>query len=108
MIYRIRYNVSLPTKLYEVNADEELYFEQLSSKLTDAENRCIVLHRMSNGALEAYYGTYPLGKIRLQGRKHYMQILKSLYKVEVIKGTVQDFIKRIDDVVLYLRKHCKK
>lgn len=107
-MYEIKYNVNPPTKLYTVNADEELYFEKLSSKLTDTENKHVVLRRMSNGTLETYYGLYPLGKIKLQGRKHYMQILKSLYKFEVIDGTVQDFIERIDDVVLYLRKHCKK
>ena len=108
MNYQIKYNSYPPKKFYEVNSDEELYFEKLFSKLSDEENKRIILHRMSNGTLETYYKCYPLGKIKLQGKKHYMQILKSLYKFEVIEGTVEDFIKRIDDVILYIRKYCKK
>lgn len=108
MTYRIKYNVSPPSKIFEVNTDEELYFEKLSSKLTDEENKHIVLRRMSDGTLEPYFKDYPLGKVKLQGRKHYLQILKSTYRFDVVEGTVQDFIKRLDDVVLYIRKHCYK
>lgn len=107
MVYTIKYNVFPPTKTFDVNADEELYFEKLSSKLTSEENKHIILYRMSNGTLDICFKDYPLGKIKLQGRKHRMQILKSLYKFDVVEGTVQDFIKRMDDVVLYLRKYCK-
>ena len=104
MKYQIKCNSS---KKYEVNSDEELYFKKFSLKLSDNENARIVLHRKSDGSLEPYFGSYPLGKIKLQGRKHSMQILKSLYKFDVIEGNVDDFIKRIDDVVLYIRKYCK-
>lgn len=104
MQYTIKQNSS---KSYDVNSDEELYFNTLYSKLTDFENKQIHLHRLSNGSLETYFGTYPLGKVKLQGRKHYMQILKSLYKWESIEGTIQDFLPRIDDVIKYLRKYCK-
>ena len=108
MKYPIRYNVNPPTKTFEVTVDEELYFKTLHSKLTDAENQKIILHRFSDGKIEPYFNNYPLGKIKLQGRNHYLQILKSLYKWEVVEGSVEDFINRIDDVVLYLRKYCKK
>ena len=108
MKYQIKYNCIPPRKTYEVNHDEELYFEKLFSKLSDVENRRIVLYRMSNGSIEPHFGTYPLGKIKLQGRKYSMQILKSLYRSDVIEGTVEDFIERIDDVILYIRKYCKK
>ena len=107
MKYLIKYNTNPPTKTFAVNVDEELYFEKLYSKLTDAENQKIILHRFSDGAVEPYFNNYPLGKIKLHGRKHYLQILKSLHKYEVVEGSVKDFIKRIDDVVLYLRKYCK-
>jgi hypothetical protein len=102
--YQIKCNTS---KVFEINSNEELYFNQLFSKLTADENKRIVLHRMSNGSIEPYYKGYPIGKIKLQGKKHSMQILKSLYKFDVIEGTVSDFIKRIDDVILYIRKYCK-
>ena len=107
MNYVIKYRCNPPSKVYEVNTDEKLYFDNLFLKLTDAENKRIILYRMSNGAIEPYFCSYPIGKIKLQGRKHYMQVFKSLYKVDVIEGTVEDFIKKIDDVVLYIRKYCK-
>lgn len=107
MKYRIIYNVYPPTKIYNVNPDEELFFDELYARLNESENNHIVLYRFSNGSIETYYKTYPLGKVKLQGRKHYMQILKSLYKHDEIDGTVQDFIDRLDDMILYLRRYCK-
>lgn len=108
MKYLIKYNVTPPTKTFEVNLEEELYFKTFYSKLTNVENQKIILYRFSDGAIEPYFNNYPLGKIKLQGKKHYLQILKSLYKYEVVEGFVKDFINRIDDVVLYLRKYLKK
>ena len=108
MNYPIKYNANPPTKIFEVNVAEKLFFRTLHSKLTDAENQKIILHRFSNGTIEPYFNNYPLGKIKLQGRNHYLQILKSLYKYEVVEGSVNNFISRIDDVVLYLRKYCTK
>lgn len=104
--YQIIKNCS-SNKDFLINAEEEMYFEKLYLKLTDCENKSIKLYRMSNGAIETYFRNYPLGKLKLQGRKHWMQVYKSLYKVDVIEGTVDDFIKKIDDVVLYIRKYCK-
>ncbi len=103
MMYRIRQST---VKEFTWNEDEELYFSTLHSKLTDYENSKIVLYRLSNGSIETYFNHYPLGKIKLQGRKHYMQVLKSLYKWDVIDGSVGDFIERVDDVIKYMRKYC--
>lgn len=95
------------SKEYTWNKDEEQYFECFLSKLSDEEKKCLKLNRLSTGHIEPYFNSYPLGKIKLQGRKHSMQILKSLYKFETIEGNVDDFIERIDDVITYLRKYCK-
>lgn len=103
-MYSIRYNVSLPSKLFEVNQDEELFFSCLSKKLTVQQNKSIRLTRMSNGTLDVYYGGYPIGKIKLQGRKHTMQILKGLYGNESIDGTVEDFIQHIDSWLKYIKR----
>ena len=94
-------------KQYTWNDDERNYFQCLDSKLSDIEKKHISLKRLSNGSIETYYKTYPLGKVKLQGRKHSMQILKSLYDYDVIEGNVNDFIDRIDDVLKYMRKYCK-
>lgn len=95
------------SKEYTWNENEEKYFNTFFSKLTDEEKKYIRLSRLSNGSIEPYFKDYPLGKIKLQGRKHSMQIIKSLYNWETIEGTVNDFIDRIDDVIKYMRKYCK-
>lgn len=104
IIYKI---IDKTTRNFEWKEDEEKYFSVFYSKLTNDENSKIVLYRLSNGSIEPYFNTYPLGKIKLQGRKHSMQILKSLYKWESIEGTIDDFIEKIDDVIKYMRKYCK-
>ena len=107
MKYKIVYNVNPPSKIYNVNELEEKYFNSLYSALTNFENEKIILHRFSNGSIEPYFNSFPLGKIKLQGRKHYMQVFKSEFKYENIDGTVDDFILKIPDVIKYLRKYCK-
>lgn len=92
------------SKEFTWNKDEEIYFQVFFSKLSDKEKEQITLKRLSTGSIEPYFKSYPLGKIKLQGRKHSMQILKSLYKFEIIEGDVKDFIDRIDDVIKYMRK----
>lgn len=65
----------------------------------------ISLIRMSNGTLSVYFKGYPVGKIKLQGRKHSMQILKSLYKYDAFEGNINDFIPKIDGWILYINKY---
>nr|WP_308742064.1 hypothetical protein [uncultured Anaerocolumna sp.] len=60
---------------------------------------------MSNGTLSVYFNGYPVGKIKLQGRKHSMQIIKSLYKCDTLEGNINDFILKIDGWILYINKH---
>ena len=83
-------------KKFTINEQEEQFF-----------NANILLERMSNGCISVSYATYPVGKIKLQGRKHWMQILKGLYTIKTIDGEVEDFIKHISDWEKYIRLHCK-
>lgn len=106
--YSIRYSSTSPSKVYEINDLESLFFETLFSKLKDAKlKNCITLIRMSNGTLAVEYAGYPVGKIKLQGRIHTMQILKGLYKHYSIEGNIQDFLPRIDEWVKYIQRHIK-
>lgn len=105
-LYSIVYKVNPPTKYFAVNELEE-FFRCLSLSLTEQENSRIRLFRMSNGTLSMEYKGCPLGKIKLQGRKHSMQILKSLFDNESIEGNVEDFIQHIPEWIKYLRKHLK-
>lgn len=105
MIYNIQANCSSNRK-YEVNELEESFFNSLSSALKDYD-RIPRLTRMSNGTISVYYGGCPVGKIKLQGRNHWMQILKGLSTVRVVEGELDDFIGHIPEWVNYIRLHCK-
>lgn len=94
-------------KDYSINEKEELFFSALYKALTPTTNEKIHLNRMSNGTLAVYFGSFPVGKIKLQGRKYWMQILKGLYTVKIIEGDVDDFIEHISDWERYIRLHCK-
>lgn len=106
MKYKIEKNVTT-NKDYEVNEKEEYFFTQLYNTLPVDDNFFIHLYRMSNGTLSVYYKTYPVGKIKLQGRTYSMQILKGLSSVKTIEGDVEEFISYIPDWCRYIRLHCK-
>ena len=62
---------------------------------------------MSDGTLSVEYSGYPVGKVKLQGRKHSMQVIKSLYKFDSFEGNLELFNEKIDFLVSYIRKHLK-
>ena len=76
---------------YKVNESEEDFFDAVYKAIGDG----IVLIRMSDGTLDVSYHGYPIGKVKLQGRKFSMQILKGMYNIETITGSVEDFIPHI-------------
>ena len=78
---------------YKVNENEERFFDIVYQEIGDG----IVLTRLSDGTLDVLYHNYPIGKIKLQGRNHSMQILKGMSNVKSISGTIDDFIPRIAD-----------
>lgn len=99
--YRISKNCTT-VKDYSVNELEKQFFNELFSELSEQENRCIHLIRMTNGVLSVQYGTYPIGKIKLQGRSHWMQILKG-QSSKTIEGTIADFIANIPHWKKYIK-----
>lgn len=98
MKYEITYNSTNPRKKYEINEAEELFFNTLYDEVGDG----IKLKRMSDGMIEVSYYTYPIGRIKLQGRKYKMQILNGLYDVKWIDGTIDDFLPHISDWKKYI------
>ena len=81
------------------NTDEELFFNELFCIVSDG----IRLERLSDGTINVLYHTYQIGRIKLNGRKHKMQILKGLYGVKWIEGDVYDFIPHIQDWIKYMK-----
>lgn len=104
-MYPIRYASFPPKKEFAVNDLEIALFDNLSSKLNKQENSQIRLLRMSDGTLSVEYSGYPVGKVKLQGRKHSMQVIKSLYKFDSFEGNIELFNERIENWVDYIRKH---
>ena len=88
---------------YQVNESEEKFFEIVYEEIGDG----ICLVRMSDGTIAVSYKNYPIGKIKLQGRKHSMQILKGLYSAKSIEGNLEDFIPHIADWKKYVDWVCK-
>ena len=91
----------------DLNENETKYFEIFRSKLTPAENKKLSLKRLSNGAIEPYSGTFPLGKVKLSGRKYWIQVFKSLLKVDIIEGSFEEILAKQDETIKYMRKYCK-
>ena len=90
----------------ELNEFEQKFFDELQSGLSEI-NRSVTLNRMSNGVISVYSNTFYVGKIKLTGKKHWMQILKGLYTNKTIDGELDDFIQHIPDWIMYIRIHCK-
>ena len=97
-------DVVLPTDKYKVNELEELFFDAVYEEIGEG----IRLTRMSDGTLSVSYYSIPIGHIRLQGRKHKMQIPKGSYDVKCIEGNINDFIPHIKDWKKYIEKVIKE
>lgn len=74
------------------------------SNLSNDQNHRIILFRMSDGTLSVEYNRYPIGKVKLQGRKYWIQVLKGLYGVKVFEGDFDLLKSHIADWVKYLNK----
>lgn len=109
VILNLEINSSNTSKQYIVNENEKLFFETLSSRLKENNlSQPLNLIRMSNGSISVNYSTYPIGKIKLQGRKHWMLILRDLYESDLIEGSLGDFILDIDSWIAYIKKYLRK
>lgn len=105
MKYSIKYGVDLPSKTFEINELEEKFFDVLYSKLPENINKHINLIRMANGTLTVDCKGFFIGKIKLQGTKHNMLILTSLYASYVVED---NFIEHIDEWIKYINYYIIK
>lgn len=95
---------SKSSKKYELIKDEELFFDKLLEKSTNL-NGVFSLERLSNGTINVSYNRYPIGKIKLQGRKKYIMYLKNLYDPISVEGELEDLINQIDNWIKYIEKY---
>ncbi len=75
--------------------DEKRFLEALEAALTAAKKSPVVdVTRMANKALSVRSRHGYLGKIKLQGRKTWMQYMTSLYNAEVAENLpLEEYIK---------------
>ncbi len=92
----------------ELNALEQEFFQAFLDKLTLEERSQLVLNRLSSGAIEPCIRHCPLGKVKLTGRKHWMQVFKNMMEVEVFEGNLQEMIEKQDETIKYLREYCEE
>lgn len=59
--------------IINLSEQEERFFVELQKSLSEI-NRTITIERLSNGVISVYTNSYYVGKIKLTGRKHWMQI----------------------------------
>lgn len=89
---------------YKLIPDEKLFLDTFFNKVL--ENKIdlkIRTERKSNGEIYVEYRGCPVGRIRLQGRKHYMQILRGMYGHKIIEGNLENFIQEIPAWIRYVK-----
>lgn len=92
--------------LINLSDQEALFFDKLKKALSEI-NRSITMERLSNGVISVYSNTYYVGKIKLSGKKHWMQVLRGETQIKTIEGEIDDFIQQIPNWIRYIRLHCK-
>lgn len=69
---------------YSITPDEERFFWAFEDALMENDlDTYISLTRMANGAISVSTSSAYIGKIKLQGRKTWMQYMTGLYNAEV-------------------------
>lgn len=90
----------------DLSDDEEIFIKNLIYKFKlNKKKYYLNLERQSNKAISVYYKGYPVGKIKLQGRKTWMQTFLNLYDVKILENEELDtYIENIDLWIEYINK----
>lgn len=102
--YYIPSNMSNPKKEYELLHEEEVFLDALLEKSIHLKGE-YSLSRLSDGTINVSYSGYPIGKIKLQGRKKQMMYMKNLYEPISVEGDINIFINNIDKWIRYIKKY---
>lgn len=105
--YSIRSNTS---KVYDEIEEEYNFIQELLNQASNfnLRNRFDFL-RQSDGGISISYAGYPIGRIKLRGRKTYMQILQSLYKHESFYDlTYMEYVEHISSWLKYIQNYVRR
>lgn len=97
------------TSQYEVSDEEKRFLKCFYDELLESKVKPFInSNRLSDGTINVKYRGMPVGRIRLQGRKHTMQILIGTNgNNKVIEGTVEDFLPYLHKWVRYIINYLK-
>lgn len=111
--YTIKYNVSPPTKVYDISVEEKQFIEELfaRSSLNNLKPSKFSFTRLSNGTINVEYdflnkGGF-VGKVKLQGKKKFITYMKNMYDSETIDGELSECINVIELWIKYINKYFK-
>lgn len=90
----------------DISENEEIFIKYLLYKFHESNQRKqIQLERMSSREINVSYNGYPIGRIKLNGRKTWMQILTSTYGQNRLEDTsLEKYIDSINLWIDYIRK----
>ena len=93
------------SKKYEVTADETKFLDALMRKSEHLPGRFKFV-RLSDGTINVSYGTYPVGKVKLQGKRTYLMYLKNIYDTVTLEDKVLwEYIDGIDFWLKYIKRY---
>lgn len=95
------------SKYSSISNDEEIFIKNLLLKLHQNNLKPPRLERMSTKAISISYYNYPIGKIKLQGTKTWMQILTLSDQNNVENASLEEYIESIDLWIAYIKKIIK-
>ncbi|WP_343101405.1 hypothetical protein [Romboutsia sp. MSSM.1001216sp_RTP31141st1_G3_RTP31141_220114] len=106
--YPIKNNVDPPKKNFEINELEKEFFNYLYENLDEKDNNAISLTRMYDGRISVKHWNGYVGSVKLQGKKHYIQVSYSYFDSETIYGDLEELIPKIDFWIMYIRVYLNK
>ncbi len=83
---------------YEITENELKFIISFENLLIDSDKILMRYERYSDGSILCSFGRYPVGRIRLQKKKHWMQIIDE----DTIHGELDDFIAAIPKWLKYI------
>lgn len=95
---------------FETSDDEDVFFREVIKETVNAKLNPDLLYfePMSNKSFSVQYSHYPIGKIKLNGKKTYMQVLSGLNGIKELSDLpVEGYISYIPQWIKQI-KYCIK
>ena len=95
---------------FETTDEEDTFFRELVKQTTGAKLNPLMFYfePMSNKSFSIQYNSYPIGRIKINGKKSSMQVLKGLNGVKHFENlSLDEYISHIPEWIKHI-KYCIK